>query len=207
MELSNWIDDYTAWLADLFPQAMQRWHAEMKALGCSPTAFRPLPARPWQISHRIQTRLSARIADHSPVLIGSATSYYSMLMPLRTLTSTWDPRQPDTKLPVDILITSVRCTISPRTCQTDTRTGSLLRRLLQRDAALSEHLRLQFEICGVHYKNTAKPAEEKQLAVVFRQPLAEIRPSSKSSTLCGVPLFETRHKRPRCSGRYQYLDY
>ena len=191
VELSNGIDDYTAWLADLFPRAMQRWHAEMKALGCNPTSFIPLPAHPWQISRRIQTRFAAHIAERSLILIRSATSNYSPLTSLRTLTSTSDPRQPDIKLPVDILITSVRRTISPRTCQMSPRIGSLLRQLLQRDTALSTHLRLQPEICGVHYKNSAKPEEEKQLAAVFRQPSGEIRRSGEYLVPCTALLADS----------------
>ena len=190
VELCEGIDDYPDWVSGLFPLLMHRWRTELSAQGCEPEAFVPLPAHPWQIANRIRERFSGLIANQSLVLLGNATSRYSPLMSFRTLSSASDPRQPDIKLPIDILLTSVHRTISPRTCQMSPRIGALLRKLFETVPALSAHLRLQPEICGVHYQAARGAEAEKQLAAVFRQPLAAVRRPGECFVPCAALLAE-----------------
>ncbi len=191
VELCEGIDDYSDWVSDLYPQVMHRWRTELRAQGCEPEAFVPLPAHPWQIANRIRKRFAGLIADQRIVLLGNAISSYSPLMSFRTLSSASDPRQPDIKLPIDILLTSVHRTISPRTCEMSPRIGAMLRQLFETVPALSAHLRLQPEICGVHYQDARGAQAEKQLAAVFRQPLAAVRRPGEYFVPCAALLADS----------------
>jgi D-ornithine---citrate ligase len=176
VELSHGIHEYTAWLAGWFPDEIARWSSEMQRLGCRATDYLPIPAHPWQLEHRIRVQFADAIADgHLVLLQETRLPQYTPLMSFRTLTPLSDTRQPDIKMPIDIALTSVRRTISPRTCQMTPRTSTLVQEIFDRDPEVGTDLRLQPELCAVHYRDAHQPVREKQLAVVFRRPTAEMR--------------------------------
>ncbi len=188
-----------ALLADDLPEWLASWRASLAGQGLDPSDFVPLPLHPWQAS-RVAPRLfrehlrrgTLRLLD-GPGLPCTATSSTRTVAPRTT-------SRLHLKLSLDARLTSVRRTISARSCEMGPRVTRLLEGVVADDARLARTVALAPELVGIHYVSGPgeDPALERQLAAILRaDPARRVGPGevavpctalSLASPIRGLPL-------------------
>lgn len=162
-------DSYTDWFAAEFPGAFERWRTEVRNRAGSASGYVPLPVHPWQLQHRVRDQFCAELAARKLLITGSTVSRYAPMASLRTLSPVASAHQPDIKLPVDILLTSVNRTISARTCIMGPQLSGMFEAILATEPEVFASLAVQGEHYSVHFADASGRGREKQLNVVYRR--------------------------------------
>ncbi len=151
------------------PGWMSAWRERLAAEGADPRDFVPLPVHPWQAKRVLGNLFREHLREGSLRLLDGPPLTCTATSSTRTVASARETGL-HLKLALDTQLTSVRRTISARSCVMGPRITRLLQDIRARDAALSEVLRIAPELAGVHYVTQAgEHAElERQLSTIVR---------------------------------------
>jgi siderophore synthetase component len=179
------VQDYPEWFAAHFPGPMNSWRSSIGSQQINPDNYFPVPVHPWQLRHRVGRLFQHEFSNKSIMATDSFLPGCAPLTSFRTLSSGNEKLQPDIKLPMDALLTSVRRTVSPRTCQMSPRISSMLKEVLSGDSGFSGAISLQTDDQAVHFLDDAGHGREKHLNSIYRQNISNFRKPGE----CLIPCF------------------
>lgn len=186
-ELHPSLDDLAVWLAAELPAWMSAWSARLRSLGKDPADYFPTPVHP--LLAGTTQRPPETAAWHPGAMLDGPTLPCRPTLSVRTVAPTVGDRPPHLKLALDVRITSVQRTISPRSCAMGPRISALLDEILARDAVLAAGVAIAPELAGLYVPPATQDAAVAGLAAIFRRnPARCIAPSATLIPASALPV-------------------
>ena len=161
--------EYRDWFAQWFPEPLHKLDNLLHAQGLDAGDYLPLPVHPWQASETLPSLFADELRDR--LLVCSRIKAFTAhpTMSFRTVLPEASRTAPMVKLPVDLRLTSVQRTLSPRSACMGPKVSALLMSILDAEPEIQKTLAIVPECTGLHFKSH-RPADdrERHLSVLYR---------------------------------------